>query len=448
MTQESTIPRIKEEIKHSITLRLFSIAVLILLMLIPMAMIMSIINEREYRKEEAIREVSDKWGTAQTVTGPVLVLPYLTYINRDGVREPQGHAYAYFLPDRLDVSAKVDPEIRKRGMYQVALYRSGLNLTGSFSRPDVTQLGLDPNDVIWNEATIAVGIKDMSGLQQATQIEWNRKPITLEPGLTNSYKIPDGLANKVPIDSLSQRFDFNMELALRGSQNLRLVPVGKETQVNLDCNWPDPKFNGAILPDSSDITDTHTAATWKVLHVNRNYPQAWKDSSQQFEESAFGVDLYIPLDEYQKSMRSAKYAILILSLTFVLFFGYEVFNKKRIHPIQYLLVGLALSIFYVLLVSLSEHLSFNPAYVISSIAVISLITVYAHGALQNKKAANGMGGSLALLYGFIFLLLQSEDYALLIGSIGLFIVLAGMMYFSRKVDWYELAKGKKSKIQE
>ncbi len=249
------------------------------------------------------------------------------------------------------------------------------------------------------------------------------------------------------------------------------MPLGRNTQVNIRSDWPNPSFDGAFLPDERDVDESGFTARWEVLHLNRNFPQAWKGSQYRFttpgaspsspdnyyydrppvdvaqtvstEASGyrFGVNLLRPVDEYQKSMRSAKYAILFISLTFLVFFFVETLNRKRIHPIQYLLVGLALCIFYALLVAISEQLNFNLAFIVSSIAVTVLITLYCHSIFKQQKLTLFIGLLLVMLYGFVFTLLQLQDYALLIGSIGLFGILAVVMYFSRKIDWYALAEG-------
>jgi len=249
--------------------------------------------------------------------------------------------------------------------------------------------------------------------------------------------VDSGVSVKVPATGLSNT--FSLELNLNGSQGLNFIPLGRETNVNLASNWASPSFKGVFLPDSREVTDNGFKADWKVLHLNRNYPQEWAGNApSSVGESAFGVELLIPVDEYQKSMRSIKYAIMLIALTFLIFFFVEVLNSRRIHPIQYILVGLALCIFYLLLLSISEHLNFNKAYIISSIATILLITAYTKTVFKSNRLTSLQSLVLVILYGFMYLLIQLEDYAILIGSIGLFIVLAIVMYISRKIDWYNI----------
>ncbi len=451
--QPTTFEKINTKIKNSITLRLLSIAFLVLILLIPTSMIESLIREREYRREDVTREVSSKWGGSQTITGPVLTIPYIKYIKDEEKNLVKTKAYAHFLPDALNINGNLNPEIRYRSIYEIIVYNTKLKFDGTFPMPDFDELGINKTYVLWDEAYVSLGIPDMKGIRDNIDLKWNNTTYAFNPGIESNDIIGSGVSTKVilnnkiegteEIDTTKKSFAFAFDLNLNGSNYLDFIPVGKETNVALKSNWAHPSFNGASLPDERDITKDGFTAHWKELHLNRNYPQQWLGSSQNVYDSAFGVDLLLPVDEYQKSTRSAKYAIMFISFTFLIFFFIEIRNKKRIHPIQFILVGLALTIFYALLVSLSEHIHFNNAYLISSTAIILLISTYSITIFKNKKLTALMGGVLILLYGFIFTILQLEDYALLMGSIGLFIVLAIIMYLSRKIDWYAIAKGKK-----
>ena len=239
--------------------------------------------------------------------------------------------------------------------------------------------------------------------------------------MKHAYLLPDG---------------FHIDLALQGSGSLFFTPVGKITEVNLRSAWGDPSFTGAFLPDQKNISPAGFDAQWKVLNLNRNYPQAWAGDTQvDFSSSAFGVDFLLPVDNYQKSIRSVKYAILFIGLTFLVIFFVEMRGTRRVHPFQYALIGLALVIFYTLLVSISEHISFNAAYAVAATMTIGLTGLYARALFDSRKMALLVGGTLLLLYGFLFTVLQLQDYALLIGSLGLFAILATVMYFSRQIDW-------------
>ena len=456
--QPSTFEKINSKIKNSISIRLLSIGFLVLILLIPTSMIENMIREREYRRGDVIREVSEKWGDSQTITGPVLTIPYIRYVKNQDNHLIKTKGYAHFLPNKLNINGKLTPEIRYRSIYEIIVYNSQLHLSGNFSAPDFKDLGINEEYIKWDEAFVSIGIPDMRGIQDNIILKWNKDSYPLNPGIETNDVIGSGVSTRVKLaqhtttmlneekiiatDKIKEyRFDFNLNL--NGSTYLKFIPIGKETNVTLSSNWIHPSFNGAFLPDEREINKEGFSAHWKVLHLNRNYPQQWVQDTHNIHNSSFGVDLLVPVDQYQKSTRSAKYAIMFISFTFLIFFFIEIRNKKRIHPIQFILVGLALTIFYALLLSLSEHISFNWAYIIASFAIILLISTYSISIFKNKKLTGLMSGVLLLLYGFIFTILQLEDYALLMGSIGLFIVLAIIMYLSRKIDWYAIAKGNK-----
>ncbi|MGB0886613.1 MAG: cell envelope integrity protein CreD [Vicingaceae bacterium] len=461
--QPSTLEKINLKIKNSITIRLLSIGFLVLILLIPTSMIEDLIREREYRRGDVIREVSDKWGGSQTISGPVLTVPYYVYTKyfdtddkKDKINKKK--VYAHFLPEHLNIDGDIAPEVRKRSIYKVILYNTNLNVNGTFKKPDFKKLGINNKHVLWNEAFVSVGIPDMKGIRDNINLHWNDETYAFNPGIETNDVIASGVSVKVAlqpteteneleetssIDTTKKDIKFSFDLNLNGSSFLNFIPIGKETNVNLTSNWAHPSFSGASLPDKHEITADGFTAHWKELHLNRNYPQQWLGNSHNIGGSSFGVDLLLAVDEYQKSTRSAKYAIMFISFTFLIFFFIEIRNKKRIHPIQFILVGLALTIFYALLLSLSEHIHFNYAYLIASTAIIVMIGAYSITIFKNGKLTALMTGVLILLYGFIFTILQLEDYALLMGSVGLFIVLAIIMYLSRKIDWYAIAKGKK-----
>lgn len=451
----SAFEKINQKIKNSITIRLLSIGFLVLILLIPTSMIESLIREREYRRGDVIREVSSKWGGSQTITGPILTIPYIKYVKDQDKNLVKTKAYAHFLPDDLNIKGDLTPEIRYRSIYEIIVYNTQLKVNGKFPTPDFNELGINDSYVLWDEAFVSLGIPDMKGIRDNINLKWNDNTYAFNPGIETNDVIGSGVSTKIKlmhqpeenegeiIDTTKKNYAFAFDLNLNGSSYLNFIPVGKESNIDISSNWAHPSFSGASLPDDRDITKDGFTAHWKELHLNRNYPQQWLGNHHNVYDSAFGVDLLLPVDEYQKSTRSAKYAIMFISFTFLIFFFIEIRNKKRIHPIQFILVGLALTIFYALLVSLSEHIHFNNAYLISSAAIIVMIGSYSITIFKNGKLTALMSGVLILLYGFIFTILQLEDYALLMGSIGLFIVLAIIMYLSRKIDWYAIAKGKK-----
>ncbi|HEY4787021.1 MAG TPA: cell envelope integrity protein CreD [Bacteroidales bacterium] len=432
----------KHWLKNSITLKLLVIGILVLILLIPAEMIKSLINERSLNWKGAISEVTDKWGDRQVITGPILTIPYKEVDMKDG-KPFEYLMFAHFLPEKLNIAGKVNPEIRKRSIYKVILYNTKLSANGYFGSPDFAALNIKPENVIWREAFLTIGIPDMRGIRRSIEINWNNKKYVGNPGVLNKQIVESGINTKVEVSPDSGQYQFSFNMDLNGSEYLGFVPLGKETHTILESTWDSPGFTGAFLPEKRQINKTGFNAEWNILHLNRNYPQQWtSDDKHEVSQSAYGVELISTVDHYQKSMRSAKYAVMFLFLTFLVFFITEIINKSRIHPVQYLLIGISLLIFYTLLISLSEYIGFNFAYTLASLATITLITGYALSVVKKRKAGFLIGAFLLALYGFLFVLLQLEDLSLLIGSIGLFIIIATVMYVSRKVDWYSPVAGK------
>ncbi len=444
----STIEKIGGWVRQSLTVKLMSIGFLILILLIPTMMIHSLIKEREYRRDATVREISDTWGNAQTIAGPVLTVPYQKYhITEDDDGKNKKTVvtthYAHFLPNDLDIKSKVSPEIRYRGIYEAILYNTQLNFNGKFDRPNFNALGVGEENVLWKEAFIAVGITDMRGIQESIELQWDSLQVLFDPGIPVNDIFGSGVNVGIGLkdtETAKTSHTFSLDININGSESLNFMPLGKETTLTMESDWGSPSFNGAFLPDGRNITPDGFTANWKVLHLNRNYPQQWIGKSQDISQSQFGLSLLMPLDQYQKNERSVKYAIMFICLTFLLFFFVEILNTTRIHPLQYLLVGLSICVFYLLLLSFSEQIGFNNAYFIASAGVILLITIYSKSVLKNNFLTMVMFGTLIGLYGFLYSLLQLQDYALLMGSVGLFVILAAVMYLSRNIDWYTIGK--------
>jgi inner membrane protein len=424
----------KFRIKNSITIKFITIGLMILALLAPAKMIKNLIHERNSLRNTVVSEVSYKWGNPQTLTGPIITIPYKTYLKKDKeIIETKN--YAQFLPEDLNIKGEIIPEIRYRGIYKVVVYNAKLNFNGIFIKPDFNAWNIPESDIMWNEATLSIRIPDMRGIKDVITVELGKNKYNVNPGINSPNTNYTGVSTKVDIEK-SQNYNFQFDLNINGSESINFIPVGKQTNVEIHSEWTDPSFEGSFLPNNRNINEAGFSAGWKVLHLNRSYPQQWIGNKYNLDESSFGVKLLLPVDHYQKSLRSVKYAIMFISLTFLIFFFTEILNKKRIHPIQYLLVGLGLSVFYTLLVSLSEQISFNLAYLIASLSIISLITAYAHSMLKDIKLTAIVAFVLIVLYVFLFTVIQLQDYSLLLGSIGLFLALAIVMYLSRKVDWY------------
>jgi len=446
--------RANDWVRRSVTLKLFTVGFLTLALLIPTAFVRELIREREQTRDEAVREVSSSWGAAQTVGGPVLTVPYRRTETDEKGKVLETTAYAHFLPASLTVVGTVTPEQRPRGIYVVMLYRAGLKLSGTFERPDFSKFDVPESAILWQDAFVSMGVTDLRGIQEAVGLTWNGRPVTSNPGTISDDIFASGVHAPVPLDpaATAPTIPFTATLQLNGSSELAFLPFGRETRVALTSTWGTPSFNGAFLPDKRTVTPDGFSAEWKVLHFNRNYPQAGLGAfiprfgkpqngvvageTPADQTGAFGVKLLLPVDEYQKTTRSAKYAALFIVLTFTAFFFIEILNRRRLHPIQYLLVGFAVCLFYVLLLSISEHLSFRWAYLIGCLTILSLVFFYTKSIFQNGRITLIFNGILALLYAFFYSLLQLADYSLLLGSLGLVLILGVVMYLTRRVDWY------------
>ena len=461
--------------RTSLTLKLLLIGILLLVLLIPSNMVEGLITERAASRDEATDAIGAQWGGPQLLLGPVLVLPYTATQVQEG-QKTDVTRYLCLLPDTLSSRGTLTPERRHRGIYEAVVYRARLHVQGAFQAPPLADLGVRPAAVRWPEAFVALGISDLKGIRNSLDLRWDGQARPFEPGLPDAQVLPagsapsvstqvtavveerhryapteqnaveggataNGLNALVPLPdaaALGQRHTFAFDLDLNGSNGLLQAPLGRQTTLHLSAPWADPSFIGAFLPVRRTLGEGQFAADWRVFHLNRNYPQHWRteDDRPRVDASTFGVRLLVPVNEYQKTMRAAKYALLPLALTFLVFFFVEVLNRRRIHPFQYLLVGLALVIFYVLLLALAEQMPFDAAYGAAALIIVGLVTAYVAASFRQRRPVLATAGVLVLVYGFVFVVLQLQDYALLVGSLGLVVVLAAVMFLSRNIDWY------------
>jgi len=414
----------------SISIKLVIIASLMVIFFPIFFMVQGLITERSERREEAVQEVSAKWGKSQTVTGPVLVVPY----NTRGIAD-----YAYFLPNELKISGAVKPEVRSRGIYDVPLYETDLKVSGDFEFPRLSELGISENAAMWDKSFLTMGVNDMRGVTEEFQVNWSGQAKAFRSG-DDSMLFDSGMSADVNLSPESRKgANFEINLKLRGSEEIKFLPVGKQTSVEIASNWENPSFDGSFLPVNHDITNDGFSAKWEVLDLNTTYSRSGLSTKGFYlpeVDNAFGVKFFLPVDVYQKTTRSVKYAMAVVALVFMLVFMVEMVARKKIHPVQYLLIGFALVIFYTLLLSFAEHIRFGLAYVIASLAIVLMIGWFAKSVMGSAKLGYSTGGVVALLYGFIYILLQMQDFTLMAGSIGLFVILALFMYFSKSVDWY------------
>lgn len=448
MTFGTQIKEIAKGIQRSATVKLFTVFLLIMILLIPASMIESLIWERECRHQEVVEEINAKWGRAQTISGPVISVPFQRcYVDENG-RNCRDRQYKHFLPDTLDIQTEIAPEKRYRGIYEAVLYNSTMDITGRFPDPRREVPYSPEEEIFWSEAVISMGVTDMRGIKDRIGAHLGNAQLSMEPGIPTDDVILSGVSAAINLEEGVESFAFHFSIDVNGSEEIGFVPAGKVTTVSALSGWPDPSFSGAFLPAERSIREDGFTADWKILHLNRNYPQQWTGAAYKLDDSAFGVKMYVPVDIYQKSMRTSKYALMFIVFTFLAFFFSEIMNRLRVHPVQYLLVGFAIILFYVLLISISEHLNFETAYLIASACVIVLVSGYTKSILNNKRATAMVAGVLLLLYLYLFILLQLEDFALLMGSLGLFAVLGLVMYLTRRIDWYAIRLSERCEVED
>lgn len=429
---------------QTVLIKLALIGTLTLLLLIPSTWIQSIIVERQVRQDEVKKEISDKWSGSQLLEGPVLVLPYKQLVSEKDtagkVTYKDAMTNVYILPETINIVSKANTEILHRGIFDAVVYDTKIRVNGKFSPMEMKKSGINPANILWDKVKLDIGLSDLKGLKNNPLITLGDTAYNVEPDFTslklftnNLIILPNLSANK------NTALDFSFDLDLRGSNELNFQHVGKSTSVKVEGSWNNPSFTGRYLPEDRQVNDNGFVATWKLPHFNRPFAQQWIEDDAQMHSSkndaSFGVKFILPVDQYQQTMRSAKYAILVILLTFISLFFTEILNKRKVHLLQYVLIGAAMTIYYTLLLSFSEQVGFTIAYVIASVATVALVGTFIAALLNKKKPAIIFSSILSVFYSFIFVIIQLQDLALLFGSIGLFIVVAVLMYLSAKIDW-------------
>lgn len=435
-------------LRESSSVKVGVVGFLILILLIPLAMIRGVVNDRHVNSQHSSQEIMRAWGERQTIGGPILVLPYKQRRVIQYEQHLTSDGDAFFLPQELLIDAELVPEIRYRGSHEVPVYTAHTRITGSFGVPDLSNLGIDDATIDWTRAYLALSITDARPIRNAPEVEVNGKRSRFQSGGSQVSGIAPQITAPVG-DFMTEsargvELSFTIELEISGTDRFKVLPFGDETSVTIRSEWPSPSFVGGYLPESRAVNDQGFTASWRVSSLGRPYPSRWtsKDAGVvSSEASAFGVDLFVPIGIYQLTTRATKYAILFIGLTFVAYFMFEVIAGLRLHPLQYLLVGLANTLFYLLLLSLAEHTGFGIAYLLSTLASAGLITGYSLSVLGTRKRAGLMMLILAILYGVLYLTLRAESYAMLAGSVGLWITLSLIMYLTRKIDWFRQGRG-------
>jgi inner membrane protein len=418
--------------QHSLTIKMILLAIMGLFLLAPLEMIKSIIRERQKNSENIKKEIAFQWAGQQVVSGPVLNIPLRIWPDKKD-SEPYKSVF-HLMPENLEISGEVQTEKRHRSIYQAVVYTADLKLSGEFTIPEITRD--ERTEILWNESYYSMGISDNRGLKGGVTLMADSVGIEAVPGLKDSEVFNSGISFPTDLSVKARTTRFKLNLRLSGSEGLSFSPVGKTSKVNISSSWNSPGFTGNFLPADRTINDAGFSAGWVVTNLNRNFPQYWTGNSYKPGNDSFGVDFILQVDHYQKSLRSAKYGILFIALTFLALLFTEMTKKESIHVFHYLLVSLGLVLFFSLLNALSEHTGFNLAYLLSASSTIILISFFLRALTVNHRPAVLMTGLLVLLYSFIFILLTLNDYAYLAGNIGLFILLAVTMKLSLKLNVY------------
>ena len=433
---------------QSSTVKIIMVGILALVLLIPLAFVSNLIFERAERQKAVVSEINNKWGEDVYFYGPVLKVPYTQYYETKLVDEKtkkvtiqrsESTEFAYFFPDQLNADLNVNTQQKNRSNYESVVYTSKMDFKGNYSFPSFDSQAIPKENIHFNKASIIIKTNTIKSITGSITISINGKKHTFEPVQNTSERDTVATFETSSFD-INNAFAegpaaFNLNINYKGSEQIRIVPIGKMTQAKMTSNWPSPSFDGNFLPETNTITDEGFSAFWKVSHLNRPFAQQHFGTLPNLSEYSFDVKFLIPVDQYQQNERAAKYGFLVIGLTFLVFFLIQSVSKINIHVFQYSMIGLALVMFYTLLISITEHSSFMLAYLIAGLSVVAMITLYSVSILKDRKFAGFIAIALSALYTFIYVIIQLENYALLVGSIGLFLILGAVMYFSRKIEW-------------
>ncbi|ESU22601.1 hypothetical protein FEDK69T_18540 [Flavobacterium enshiense DK69] len=434
---------------QSTTIKMIMVGMLTLVLLIPLAFVNDLIHERSERKKEVVNEVSQLWGKDVFFYGPILKVPYKSYTetavvdsktNQTSIERKTSVEYAYFFPDKISNISDIKKNTSlKRGIYSNVVYTADMKFDGHFGKLNFEKLDLTDEDLEWDKASLVVKTTNLKSIKSDLAVKLNQQNFNFE-----SKESDDNFYGMLETGTFDYRtlapngkLDFSFAMKYNGSNSIKFIPIGKTTQINLNSDWDSPSFEGMFAANDAtkSISKKGFHADWKIMDVNRSFSQQYTKKLPNLNEYSFGVKLIETVDEYQQNDRASKYGFLVIGLTFLVYFLIQLINKINIHIFQYTMLGLALIMFYTLLIAITEHSSFSLAYLIASVAVIGMIVLYSITFLKTKKFPLFIGTALSGIYAFIYVIIQLENYALLVGSIGLFIILGLVMYFSRKIDW-------------
>jgi inner membrane protein len=441
---------------RGLLVRMISIGLVALLLIVPLLMVGGLTQERKKARDSVVQEIARSAAYAQTITGPILVVPYLRRVTETQseagravlvTREVAGELR--LLPRTFDLNGQLTTQERRRGIYRARIFDAATRITGSFDVPAQFGVGADLGSYQFGAPRLVLGISDIRGIGNALSVQANGAAAPVSPG-TGTDLITAGVQAPVPLaaTNATQTLEYAIELPLLGTGDFQVTPVGRESRVVISSDWPHPSFVGEFLPRQRTVSAAGFSAEWQASSFATNAEEKLSRCAgaerqppcAEFSGLHFGVSFIDPVDQYVKSDRAVKYGFLFIALTFAGFFLLEVLRRFSVHPVQYGLVGFSLALFFLLLLSLSEHLGFGLAYVVSAVACAGLIGYYVSHVLDSAAIGAGFGAALAVLYALLYAILGSEDYALLTGSLLVFGVLAGVMVLTRRVDWYTVGK--------
>lgn len=447
-----------------ITLKVIIITFLALLLWIPLLFEQGVVQERMNYRDQVIRDIASKWTGQQTLTGPIAVLPWeLLYQEKKWneklsryehtIRKLNGNYL--LLPNSLSAEASIENDTRHRGIYEIPVYSGEIQLSAQFTpeKAKKHQQQLESRykgQLTWGKPRLTVLVSDMRGIRSTPEATWNKTELTFAAG----GLIPgaqQGIHTDLPDWSpTSTKAKFNIKLQMRGMEKILITPTGANSDIRITSDWQHPSFTGRHLPQDYTLSESGFEASWSTSPFSGDLESTLRECQKQkycqLGHESVGVEFIEPVDLYAQADRSIKYGLLFIAVTFMLFFLFEVLKKLQIHPIQYGMVGLALALFYLLLVSLSEHISFIWAYLIATLACCSLLAIYLSSVLRSKQRGGWFGVGLGLLYGLLYMIISSEDFALLMGAILIFSTLAIGMLLTRHIDWYQLNGSNDSKV--
>ncbi len=388
----------------------------------------STIRDRKSLLYKAKENIALAWAGPQTIIGPVLIIPYTDDLKKDKVGR------MIFAPSQLNANGMVTPEIRRRGIFDVLVYQSELELTCKFLA--IKQYQIANKTIHWDQAKVALFVKDIKGLNKVT-LKINNSDIHVQSSSTVSFK-----GVHAPLTSINQNEPLNVtfNINIKGSESLSLLPIAKENKIELCSNWPDPSFTGQFLPNTKNVTKQGFEAQWAIssyaTSLNESFDVEELNTNGMFDQK-LGVRFLKTADHYQQAERTSKYSFLFVLYTFLLFFLYEVVKKTKIHIFQYFITACSLLCFSVLLTAFAEHAPFEVAYGVSSLAIISQIAFYAFGILHKKSERMIFVSLLISIYLYLFIVLRLEEIAFLIGAIGMFLAITAAMYCTKNIKWFE-----------